>query len=359
LYLLLLLSGSVARGGIYSPHEPCYFEEFDAEGNAAPLGYSNFKLVLSEILRNDRREGLPDTENRKKLLDRVASLKAKGIKDLSSTDLATLSADLIRLGGDHRDEALNLLQPRTRPPFRGDFFVLSHLAQIHHDRQEWDAAFAQQSASLTDAAFPKTLSDFNPQQLTWLKRVESKFNLSLLRSRKLESSQKKTTTVHEEIDTIFPIRVAGKEWSPIRYQDETGGYRPGSIAPDETAKLPPDALAVMQQLVFWNPHDARLYWQLGEVYNARGEGKIALELMDECVNTPRSYSNRILMEHRAILRAQEEEKARIETDRRDADKRSANNRLGLRIGVVVGVILFLLFLQIRQWRQRLRKRNSA
>src|SRR5262249_9699783 len=55
-----------------------------------------------------------------------------------------------------------------------------------------------------------------------------------------------------------------------RFVGESGAFEVGTLAVAEKAKLPPDALDIVQQLLVWLPDDLRLYWLLGELYNARG-----------------------------------------------------------------------------------------
>lgn len=342
------------RGGIYSPNEPCYFDEFDQDGLAKPIGYSNFKIILTEILRLDPREGLAESKNRHEALERIRKDKSKPVRDRSPTELAGYSADLIRLGGTYLDEALNLLLPLASDRRQGDFFVLSHLAKVHQDRQEYESAYRKADASLNDVSFPKAFPGYRLDQLDWLRRVESKFNMPLLRSRWQEGEQKKSG-VQENPDSLFPIRLAGKMWHPVHYSPKDGDYQVGSLAPSEAEKLPPDAVAVLQQLILWNPKDPRLLWQLAELYNAKGDTRAALELMDECVNYPRNYSNRTLMEHRAALRAHQdrltaEESRRLEEAARklEAEKAAERTRTYIVGGVIGGIVVLLLVWQFRQ-----------
>jgi hypothetical protein len=342
------------RGGIYSPNEPCYFDEFDPDGLAKPIGYSNFKIILTEILRLDPREGLAESKNRHETRDRIQKYKSRPVRDLSPTELAGYTADLIRLGGSHLDDALNLLLPLSSDRRRVDFFIFSHLSKVHQERQEYESAYRKADASMSDVSFPKTFPGYRPDQLVWLRRVESKFNLPLLRSRWQEGEQKRSG-VQENPDPLFPIRLAGKEWHPVHYSPKDGEYQAGLLTPSEAEKLPPDAVAVVQQLILWNPKDPRLLWQLAELYNAKGDVRAALELMDECVNYPRNYSNRTLMEHRAALRAHQdrlaaEESRRLEEAARklEADKAAERTRTYLVGGVIGGIVVLLLVWQFRQ-----------
>src|SRR5258708_34634054 len=108
-------------------------------------------------------------------------------------------------------------------------------------------------------------------------------------------------SVNDGLDPILPSCAKGKV-EPIRFIGESGEYEPGTIARAEMTKLPPDAIAIVQQMILWDPDDARLIWQLAELYNADGDLKAAARLFDMCVNELR-YSNPELMKHRASVMA--------------------------------------------------------
>jgi hypothetical protein len=65
--------------------------------------------------------------------------------------------------------------------------------------------------------------------------------------------------------------------------------------------LPADAIAQVQQLLLWFPEDTRLFWLLGELYNASGDLETASKIFGECV-WGRRFSAPALMEHRRIVR---------------------------------------------------------
>ena len=102
----------------------------------------------------------------------------------------------------------------------------------------------------------------------------------------------------------------------LRVLDEAGDdlvaadgrqYRPARwVAHQLLAKLPPDAVAVVQQLLLWFPSDVRLYWLLAELYAADGQLAEAQSILDE-VAWSRQYGNRTkLMDHRAAVTAEAE-----------------------------------------------------
>jgi hypothetical protein len=74
------------------------------------------------------------------------------------------------------------------------------------------------------------------------------------------------------------------------------------LAAAEQAKLPKDAVLLVEQLLVWMPDDVRLYWLLGELYNARGDTGFALEIFSEIVNKGGRFP--ALREHRRVLQSQ-------------------------------------------------------
>jgi hypothetical protein len=75
-----------------------------------------------------------------------------------------------------------------------------------------------------------------------------------------------------KLDTLSLLaKEPGKEFQPVQFVGPSGKFEPGKIAAAEKAKLPPDAIAVVQQLLIWMPQDLRLYWLLGELMNADGD----------------------------------------------------------------------------------------
>jgi hypothetical protein len=109
-----------------------------------------------------------------------------------------------------------------------------------------------------------------------LNREYDAYYLKLLQLRFREHLAKKTGKgIVEPPDALFDD---GKDPpTPVKFLDENDRFEAGRIANAEKAKLDrlpkeqhPSALAIVQQLCVWLPDDLRLYWLLGEVYNAQG-----------------------------------------------------------------------------------------
>jgi hypothetical protein len=89
-----------------------------------------------------------------------------------------------------------------------------------------------------------------------------------LRSRERPAAFGRSNPLGADVEPLFE---GGKPLTPVRFVGDGGKYEAGSIASAEKAKLPPDAVEIIEQLLIWLPHDDRLFWLLGELLNARGE----------------------------------------------------------------------------------------
>src|SRR5262249_43632143 len=149
----------------------------------------------------------------------------------------------------------------------------------------------------------KSFPQLSKEQLDWYQRVESEYYLPVLFHRK-ESARQKRLAVQDSLDPLFPPPKHGEvrqaEGNAVQYIAEGGKYEAGMIAAAGKTKLPPDAIAIVQQLILWDPSDNRLLWQLAELYNAEGNVSAAKDLFDMCADA-RKYSNPQLMEHRRIV----------------------------------------------------------
>jgi hypothetical protein len=171
--------------------------------------------------------------------------------------------------------------------------TLAHIAALQND---WARAYNFLDIAL-DEPPPKQFPGLKPQELTWQLKLNNGplkklFELRLAETRLAESKGKKTLPPEDELpDAIFGVN----------FVNAAGVYEPGVLAPAEAAKLPPDAIAIVQQLSLWFPHDARLYWLLGELYAAKGDFASADKIMDECVWSLLYGNRKALMQHREAV----------------------------------------------------------
>ena len=355
------------RAGIYTPNEPFLFE-IDANGFAKPIqfsgGFNSIRASIREIGILPQDPTGPLREARRKALDQVKQLEAKGVAKLSEDELAVLTADLIRLNDDRA--ATNILQPRAA---RGGFVVYMHMARARAGQGDWQDAVERERIALSE--FPASYGRLTKPQLAWLKRVEREYYLPFLSRRAQEAGggRGRLSSRIEEPDELFPTAPAPrKPENPLRFVGPEGAYMAGGIADTERKKLPPDALAIVQQLVLWHPFDGRLYWLLGELYNADGDVETAYAILDECTNGM-AVTNETIKEHRRILKsaaeamatARNEQQARArqqaeeEKAQRARDERDYWKRFWWILAVGVGVVVLLVYYQAREVLRRLRR----
>lgn len=355
LLAVLAVPLSHTQAGVYGPDEPMPFPvRADGTAEEMPFGPTfegpfaqRFGKRLNEA--DDRPQAVRGSKNedRAKLLSRIDALKGM------PGEVAALSALYLRAGNP--TEALNLLAPlsRSRSP---DFRVLAHFAHAHAVRGEWDEAVRWHQSAVLDAEFPDDLPGTTPEQRKWLHKVERQYYSRWLQIHRQRSAVK----LPPDREEVFPL-------FEVKFVSDAGKYEPGRLAAAEKAKLPPDAVAVVQQLLLWAPWDTGLYWLLAELYAADGRVRPADVIFFQCVNS-RQYSNRqLLMDHRHVVR-DAAEKARREApadvpllaDAPPEPSKPAGDFLPSRdkliaVGAVFGVIvLVLLALQFRAIGRRLR-----
>jgi hypothetical protein len=352
------------RAGLYSTEEPFYFE-IDSEGIAKPIqfqgGFESFVAELRGITILPKSPDEPPNSTRMKYLDRARQLQAKGPTTLSGDHLATYTADLIRL--NRADEVVNLLHPIARDPRRGGFLAYAHLARAHAARGEWREAYEQQQMAVRYSEFPTSFGRLSRPQLAWLKRIEKDYYLPFF-ARRAEEPRRPGRELREDVDAIFPMSATVKKPEhPLQFVGPNGEYVAGSIAEAERRKLPPDALAIVQQLVLWHPHDARLFWLLGELYNAEGDVETAAKILDHC-SFNMGYSNPVLLRHRQVLmqaaedlRAAEIQRKLEEMQKREDAERAERRRMWWIVSIAVAVGLLLVYYQFREVFRRLLRNN--
>jgi hypothetical protein len=92
------------------------------------------------------------------------------------------------------------------------------------------------------------------------------------------------------------VRLAPPRWKPfeeahlklvrLRQKDSKNASTPDDlfgIGKIERTKLPPDDVALVQQLALWLPADGRLLWLLGELANAHGDVRTAASILEGVV----------------------------------------------------------------------------
>lgn len=283
-----------AAGGLYPTDEKVPFR-VRGDGTAEELSFGfdpagQFNLLMDRLadIGNPLRR-LAENPPRAEVLARIARLRADPATARDPGRLAGLAADLIRTR--QAEAAVNLLAPlsRERVP---DFRVLATLAHAHAVRGEWAEAVRWHESARLDAEFPAALPGATPAQRAWLRKVEFEPYKRWLQIHRREADEKMAPATED----VFPL-------FPVRFVNDHGEYEPGHLAAAEKAKLPADAVAIVQQLLLWDRDDTRLFWLLGELYAATDRLREAEAIFDQCASEARLYSNRkVLMEHRAAVK---------------------------------------------------------
>jgi hypothetical protein len=301
-----LVAGVVpGRAVLYAPDDPMVVP-VRPDGTAEAFPFDEFRRRYAQLSNvADPRPG-PDGQpnpDRRKVLERVKARPPAKTAD----EEAAHCADLIRLGnsdgGFFVNEALNRLTPRTRERVPS-YFAHTALAAAHAARGEWQEAETYHGAALFDCEMPAHVKGWTDAQRDWLRKFDDTYGPHYYRIRRNEADARpRPEPEAEEPTPLFPLPGKDGKATPVRFVNDAGAYEPGTLAAAERTKLPPDALAVTQQLLLLFPGDTRLYWLLAELYAADGKPDEALKILDECAWSRQYGNRRALMEHRAALGA--------------------------------------------------------
>jgi hypothetical protein len=349
----LVLAPQRLYAGVYNSNEPLHGPAGN-KGPIEPLPFPLFKTQLTDLL-NVR---FPiETVVRKRYLEKRTELEAKlRAGNATPEDQLSLSAYLMYFGD--AGKAIEILTPLAARD-RGNYLVNANLMTAYQLASQLDRA----------ASIVPQLRGGKPQfpgatkeQLEWLSRVES-FHQKLVNDRYRESLRSRTGRPEppETVDDLFGVRFVGP----------SGNYEAGTLAAEEKAKLPPDALAIVQQLLIWMPEDTRLYWLLGELYNAQGDIARAAAVFDDCRReSTRRLDAAALREHRQIVQEAvanapppsndlAESLDPVGTTDTSADWLPDLRKLII-VGGIAGVaILAFVYFQVREFRRRRGGRSTG
>ena len=293
--LSVALTGPTATAGIYSAAEPSGMR-VGPDGRFVELPYvPPFKSKLDDRL-NAANPATPDAANgvltfRGLLKQRLDAWKPEARKTVA--EQVAHAVDLIRIG--RPSEAVNLLEPRTRDRVP-DYLAIVTLAHAHAVAGDWGEASRAHGFALFDAEPPTQLPGVLPELTKRYVELEKKHYARWLQLRK-EQAASREKPADQGVIGLF----ADAAGHPVTWFNAAGVYEPGNLAPAERAKLPADAIAIVQQLLLWAPGDAELLWLLAEVYAATGQLREAEQVFDQCT-WGRSFTNRnALMDHRKAV----------------------------------------------------------
>ena len=268
--ILLLGVAPLAWAGLYNTSEP----EEEKKSDPTIKKDDWFKDVFRVTLLHLRSIGIAnppvDSPLRKRYVLQSATGANAGRVPLSTEEKLNLSAVFIRR--KKLDDAITILLPLSRQEPK-NFLVMSNLATAYHlsglDSKAIDALGSALSISIwpkqmdkVDEPFQKYLRSigWSVSKFDFYRKAEE-YQLKLFELRQREGlNQRGAKRPFETVDALFPVKFVG----------ESGKYEAGKLAAAEKTKLPKDALDIVQQLLIWLPEDLRLYWLLGELYNAQG-----------------------------------------------------------------------------------------
>jgi tetratricopeptide (TPR) repeat protein len=319
---LVMLAGAIAglaagpgRASLYTPEETRFNVPVGADGRGQPIEFKEFKRRLATLKNaGDYRTKADGKVNSDRIafLARIDRLKGKKLTPLETLAYAS---DLLRVGrpDDGRlNEALNRVQPLVRARNR-DYLACTTMAHIHAARGEWREAVEYQDDATQNLEMPPEVKGLTKEQRDWIAKLDRDYVLPYYKIRLKESTAfPKHDPMAEDVYPLFPVAEPGKKHIPIRFVNDAGQYQPGVLSATERAKLPPDAPAIVQQLMFWYPGDTRLYWLLAELYAAEGDFASARRILDEAVDSSGQFGNRkILASHRTAIHAADDAKPRM------------------------------------------------
>lgn len=335
--LIALSMVGPAGAGLYDLTQPVA-EPGMAKAEIKPLPFSQFRDVLTDLLK----AGIdlkPESPLRLQYQKRRDELQAKSLAGLSPEEQINLSACLIRLR--QYEEAGKLLTPMATDRRQRDFMVFANLGTAEQYAGQLDRA--KEHLLQVKDYWPRERPGWSKERLEFYKQAE-KYQLRLLRLRSQEqlrqpAGQRKSP---ESVDDLFEVQFVG----------DSGQYEAGKLAAAQQEKLPKDALAIVQQLLIWMPDDTRLYWLLGELYNARGEIAEASTVFEDCV-WGRGYAAQELREHRQVVQEARPKAVKEETPASWMPDRQHLLVVGGTTGLILAGLVYLQIREIRRRRQRL------
>jgi tetratricopeptide (TPR) repeat protein len=288
--LCCLAAAASAQAGLYNTAEP---DESPASllltpKGVQPLPFERFRRdVLSDLIGIANPK--PESPKRRRYLSRRDELLAKSRSGrLSAEEQMNLGAYLIRL--KQYDDAVRLLT-RAAEEDPSNALCLANLATAHQGNGQPERAIYWLQRLKRKGRW----NGLTAQQRDWFQHAEE-YHLRLLLLRTSEMPRGGSSQPATAVDALFSATGA-----PVRWVGENGHYEPGQMAASERAKLPADALALVEQLLIWLPDDTRLYWLFGELLNAQGDVQGAAAVFEDCVWN-RGWNVETLKEHRRLVK---------------------------------------------------------
>ncbi len=338
-----LLSLSEGHASLHHPDDPMAIP-VSVEGVPEPLPFDEFsrrRAVLTNVLDPNRPLVNPNNPTEKSDRGKVADRIDKAKKNLKRTpeQSTALAVDLLRF--NKPDEAAGVF--RRREGFLANI-TLAHVAAVQGD---WGQAFNYLSIANDpeDSPPPATIPGITSAQLAWQLKLNTEPLKKLFESRLKESRAKEARRKEGLPAELPPDDELPDPIFPVSFANTIGGV----LAPDEQAKLPPDALAIVQQLVLWFPGDPRLYWLLAEMYAVKGEFVTAQRIMDSCVGGFKYSNRKVLMQHREAVKKAVQDA--IVPDPVPPEPPITLRTVWIYFSVVAAIALFALLRAVVKWKR--------
>jgi len=315
-----------------------------------PIPFSLFRPNVLEDLLQIGSPQLPESKMRKGFLAARDHLQAKSRREeLTEEEKVNLSGYLVRLR--QYQEAVDLLTPVATRDCR-NFMIFANLATAEQQAGQLERAVNHLEQALD--VWPQEWQNLNAEQLRWYQQAE-KYHLILVRHRWTQT--RRSAPAQPGLDPLFV-----KDGQPVRYVGDGGQYEAGKINAVQQAKLPPDAMAIVQQLLIWLPDDTLLYWQFGELLNASGDTASAARVLDDCVwrrrlDAPDLKQHRQIVTEAAQSKSQESDLS-SEPGEQASSSASAYSWLPDRNKLLVAgtifalIVVILVYFQVREIRRR-------
>ena len=241
----------------------------------------NESLIMLMNVSNDDAKAVDSPMRQRYLL--VEAMGRDGTTKLKTLEQKlNYSAVLIRRGKAY--EATQVLQPLALQHEK-NFLVRVHLGAaffLSNNPEFRDKATGELGEGLKH--WPKRMEDVDAATRHFLEQAKLETDLELERFQRIETfflrlvrhrirvdrMIKLNKPVEDTVDPIFIDEDAKGDAkpAPVRFLTDEGAFAVGRIAKAEKAKLPKDAVEIVEQLLIWMPHDQRLLWLLGEVVNS-------------------------------------------------------------------------------------------
>jgi tetratricopeptide (TPR) repeat protein len=302
----LVLMAEMSQASIYTPDDPKIALPTGADGKVQPLELIQLLARLSSFsnaLDKTKKDGKINAD-RQQLLDHIEKLKA--IRSPSVDEKVALAGYLMKVG--EIDSAIAILNPLTHDR-RPSYFVYQNLSQLYAMSGDWKEALHYYQEGILDTEMPQTVKGLTAPQREFWKQLDDEYLPRFYHFRLEDSDRRKglkqaaieKLNEKDEVLPLFPLPKSKIPPSPVRFVNDGGSYQPGHLAVAEQAKLPPDAIAIVQQLLLWFPNEPRLYWLLAELYAAANNLRASATLFEKCAWSLQFGNRKVMMEHRAAV----------------------------------------------------------